>query len=180
MKESTDRALRAMADLENMRERTNRQAESSRKFAVQVGPILAMQSSGRHRPTAGLWLTMQLVTVARTRCCRSAQQTTGICMLQGFAKDMLEVADNLERAFEVAGEDAQRVQELEPERARTLLGSLLNGLQMTDRILLQVGRPAVLPIVCVLMHDRGCGVLCSCWHVRPHIDQARTCCLSED
>ena len=57
---------------------------------------------------------------------------------QGFAKGMLEVADNLERAFEVAGEDAKRVQELDVEQARKLLGSLLDGLGLTDKILLQV------------------------------------------
>ena len=50
---------------------------------------------------------------------------------------MLEVADNLERAFEVAGEDAKRVQDLDADRARTLLSNLLNGLGLTDKILLQ-------------------------------------------
>ena len=54
---------------------------------------------------------------------------------------MLEVADNLERAFEVAGEDAKRVQELDLDRARALLGSLLDGLGLTDKILVQVRPP---------------------------------------
>ena len=58
--------------------------------------------------------------------------------MQGFAKGLLDVADNLERAFEVAGDDAKRVESLEPEKAKSLLRSLLDGLQMTDKILIQV------------------------------------------
>ena len=67
--------------------------------------------------------------------------TLTAALLQGFAKGMLEVADNLERAFEVAGEDAKRVQELDAERAKSLLSSLLDGLGITDKILLQACTP---------------------------------------
>ena len=38
----------------------------------------------------------------------------------------------------MAGEEAKQVESLDPEKAKTLLRSLLDGLQMTDKILVQV------------------------------------------
>jgi molecular chaperone GrpE len=54
----TDKILRTMAEMENLRERTRRQAEDAKKFAI-----------------------------------------------QGFCKDLLDVADNLDRAIATVGEE---------------------------------------------------------------------------
>lgn len=85
IEEEKDRLLRALADLENLRERSARQAETTRKFA-----------------------------------------------LQGFAKSMLEVADNLERALDIANQPSDAA------KAADQLRTLTDGLKLTDKILLQV------------------------------------------
>ncbi|KAK9792512.1 hypothetical protein WJX73_009026 [Symbiochloris irregularis] len=88
IEEVTERSLRALADLENLRERSARQAETTRKFAV-----------------------------------------------QGFAKSLLEVADNLERALSVSGVEQQQTS---ADTALTQLESLRGGLNLTQKILRQV------------------------------------------
>ena len=61
---------------------------------------------------------------------------------QGFVKDVVEVADNLQRAAETVpesvlqGNDADG-QPLTPERALALLQSLLQGVHLTERVLQQ-------------------------------------------
>jgi len=61
---------------------------------------------------------------------------------QGFVKDLVEVADNLQRAAETVpgavleGKDADG-QPLSPERALALLQSLLQGVHLTERQLQQ-------------------------------------------
>lgn len=61
---------------------------------------------------------------------------------QGFVKGLLEVADNLDRAYsniqeEVAAADGgQKV--IDKDRALILLKGLLDGVKMTDNILLKV------------------------------------------
>ncbi len=58
-------------------------------------------------------------------------------------KGLLDVADNLDRAYtniheEVAAVDAGQ-KEMSGERAFALLKSLLDGVRMTDNVLLKVG-----------------------------------------
>ena len=65
-----------------------------------------------------------------------------VCVRQGFVKDVVEVADNLQRAAEMVpesvlqGTDADG-QPLTPERALALLQSLLQGVHLTERVLQQ-------------------------------------------
>ena len=63
--------------------------------------------------------------------------------MQGFVKDLLDVADNLERAAgavlpeTVEGKDKDG-KPLTAEQAVAALRSLLEGVQMTEKIMLQV------------------------------------------
>lgn len=61
--------------------------------------------------------------------------------MQGFVKSMLEVADNLERAVGAVPPyalDPAPEKPVSPEEALRLLHSLVEGVQMTDKILQQV------------------------------------------
>ena len=82
----TDRILRTMAEMENLRERTRRQAEDAKKFAI-----------------------------------------------QGFCKDLLDVADNLDRAIAtVTVDDGDH----DVEKVKTKLKSFHEGVVMTEKTLL--------------------------------------------
>lgn len=87
--ELRDRLARAVADMENLRERTARQAESARAFAV-----------------------------------------------QSLVKNLLDVADNLSRAREAAG-DAPASSD-----AAERLSSLVQGVELTEKVLLSAFRSA--------------------------------------
>ena len=52
----------------------------------------------------------------------------------------------------MAGEEAKQVESLDPEKAKKLLRSLLDGLQMTDKILVQVTARCRLPMHALLYH----------------------------
>ena len=82
----TDRILRTMAEMENLRERTRRQAEDAKKFAI-----------------------------------------------QGFCKDLLDVADNLDRAIATVTVDDD---ENDVEKVKTKLKSFHEGVVMTEKTLL--------------------------------------------
>ena len=60
--------------------------------------------------------------------------------MQGFAKAMLDVADNLERAAGmVEGRThSQDSEELDLDKTTALLTSLHDGVKLTDKILIQV------------------------------------------
>ena len=65
-----------------------------------------------------------------------------ICWLQGFVKSLLDVADNLERAAgSVTDESLKGLgpngEPLTAEQSSTLLNGLLEGVHLTDRILVQ-------------------------------------------
>ena len=108
----------------------------------QTWRICVTDQIGRQRAVASLLCRCELVHTyclppvllgPEDLCCQTFHAP------QGFAKSLLDVADNLERAFEVAGEDAKQIESLEPEKAKSLLRSLLDGLQMTDKQLIQAG-----------------------------------------
>lgn len=61
-----------------------------------------------------------------------------VSALQGFAKAMLDVADNLERAVGMVEGRAQNSEEVDLEKTSALLTSLHDGVKLTDKILLQV------------------------------------------
>ena len=78
-----DRILRTMAEMENLRERTRRQAEDAKKFAV-----------------------------------------------QGFCKDLLDVADNLDRAISTVPEEEI---ETDVEKIKAKLKSFREGVVLTEK-----------------------------------------------
>eukprot|EP00891_Asterochloris_glomerata_P003057 jgi/Astpho2/3057/gw1.00051.167.1_t len=93
-----DKLTRVLADMENLRQRTNRQMDQARNFAI-----------------------------------------------QGFVKNLLDVADNLERAAGAVGPEAMQGQgkdgePLDAEQLSKLLQSLMEGVQLTQRVLDQTFR----------------------------------------
>ncbi|KAJ4950312.1 hypothetical protein NE237_027144 [Protea cynaroides] len=89
-----DKVLRTYADMENIMDRTKREAENSKKFAI-----------------------------------------------QNFAKGLLDVADNLERASSVVKDSFSKIDaSKDTVGAVPLLKTLLEGVEMTDKQLLEVFR----------------------------------------
>lgn len=82
VKDLNDKLLRTLADMENLRERTRRQAEAAEKFAI-----------------------------------------------QGFCKDLLDVADNLGRAVATVETDA----DADAEKVKRMLNSLHEGVLMVEK-----------------------------------------------
>ncbi|XP_021734352.1 uncharacterized protein LOC110701070 isoform X2 [Chenopodium quinoa] len=94
--EFKDKFLRSYAELENLMERTRRDAENSKKFAV-----------------------------------------------QSFAKNLLDVADNLGRAASVTRESVNKIDVSQDNvGAMPLLKTLLEGVEMTEKQLAEVFRKA--------------------------------------
>ncbi|KAJ3688669.1 hypothetical protein LUZ61_017833 [Rhynchospora tenuis] len=91
--ETKDKFLRGYAEMENIMNRTKREAENSKKFAI-----------------------------------------------QSFAKGLLDVADNLERASSVVKESFAKIDEKEGDKAAPLLKTLLEGVEMTQKQLTEVFR----------------------------------------
>lgn len=61
------------------------------------------------------------------------------CALQGFVKQMLDVADNLERAAGAVPEAALGAgQEIDPAEVQKQLRTLLEGVKLTQQVLNQV------------------------------------------
>ncbi|KAF3327608.1 grpE protein [Carex littledalei] len=86
-----DKLIRGYAEMENVMSRTKREAENSKKFAI-----------------------------------------------QSFAKGLLDVADNLERASSVVKESFAKIDENESDKAAPLLKTLLEGVEMTQKQLSEV------------------------------------------
>ncbi|XP_024021198.1 grpE protein homolog 2, mitochondrial isoform X1 [Morus notabilis] len=87
-----DKVLRSYAEMENVMDRTRREAENSKKFAI-----------------------------------------------QSFAKSLLDVADNLERASSVVKESFAKIDKSkDSSEATPLLKSLLEGVEMTEKQLSKV------------------------------------------
>ena len=84
--ELNERHLRTLADMENLRARTQRQSEDAKKFAV-----------------------------------------------QGFAKDLLDVADNMDRACQTVTEDIINEALSDAKKLETLLRSFKEGVELTQK-----------------------------------------------
>ncbi|KAI5333847.1 hypothetical protein PRUPE_4G223200 [Prunus persica] len=94
IKRMQDKVLRSYAEMENVMDRTRREAENSKKFAV-----------------------------------------------QNFAKSLLDVADNLGRASSVVKDSFSKLDESkESGGAAPLLKTLLEGVEMTEKQLIEVFR----------------------------------------
>ena len=78
-------------------------------------------------------------------------QTLNICgLLQGFAKAMLDVADNLDRAVGMVEGRSQSSEEIDLDKTSALLTSLHDGVKLTDKILLQVSTLQPVPMPAML------------------------------
>ncbi|XP_056173145.1 grpE protein homolog 2, mitochondrial-like isoform X2 [Syzygium oleosum] len=86
-----DKVLRSYAEMENVMDRTRREAENSKKYAV-----------------------------------------------QNFAKNLLDVADNLGRASSVVKESFSKIDAKDGDGAVPLLRTLLEGVDMTEKQLVEV------------------------------------------
>ncbi|EFN57477.1 hypothetical protein CHLNCDRAFT_11196, partial [Chlorella variabilis] len=76
----------------------------------------------------------------RERTARTSAETKQFAV-QGLVKNLLEVADNLERAAgSVPPEDVHQDSEIDRDRALKLLRSLREGVLMTDTVLMKASR----------------------------------------
>ena len=130
--------MRLLADMENLRDRTNRQAEQARSFAIQVHlcHTLSPKYSRLYRPA------FMSVVIPISHAEMHAVRCGTICWLQGFVKSLLDVADNLERAAgSVTDESLKGLgsdgEPLTAEQSSKLHNGLLEGVHLTDRILVQ-------------------------------------------
>jgi len=73
----------------------------------------------------------------RTRMTRQADDAKKFA-IQGFVKELLDVADNLRRAVDAVPDDASKAQDMDVEKALSLLNSLKEGVVLTERQLFQV------------------------------------------
>lgn len=127
-----DKVLRTYAEMENVMDRARREAENSKKFAIQVLLLLfclpacfipLWHGSSKEKfvlpsPFSFVWLQI---------------------MLQNFAKGLLDVADNLGRASSVVKESFSKIDESKDAAgAVPLLKTLLEGVEMTERQLMEV------------------------------------------
>ena len=70
--------------------------------------------------------------------------TAPLSRRQGFVKSILDVADNLERATKAVPEEVlggSGGEDIDAESAKKMLLSMLEGVQLTEKVLLQVRRP---------------------------------------
>ena len=65
-------------------------------------------------------------------------------ILQGFAKNLLDVADNVRRALMTVPEEVQKGLATDQSETGKLLQSLLEGLMLTEKELMKVIRPHIL------------------------------------
>ncbi len=130
MADYKDKLLHVLADMENLRDRTTRQAEQSRSFAIQVDADACQHAQ---------FMYGHGHSFMAFECIHSSS------ILQGFVKSLLDVADNLERAAgSVTDQSLQGLNSngkaLTAKQSSKLLKGLLEGVHLTDRILLQVRR----------------------------------------
>lgn len=67
--------------------------------------------------------------------------------MQGFLKSLLDVGDNLERAYGAVPPEALQGKDqdgspIAPEKVVTMLNGIVNGLQLTNKIFDQVCTPS--------------------------------------
>ena len=127
--------MRLLADMENLRDRTTRQAEQARSFAIQVHLHIPCRLTVKPISSMFAFVAIQL--------CAAEMPPY---WPQGFVKSLLDVADNLERAAgSVTDESLKGLSSdgkpLTAKQSSKLLNALMEGVQLTDRILLQAGSP---------------------------------------
>ena len=154
-----DRLLRALAEMENLRERSARQIEVNKQFAVQVPSCLRLLAESG---VSLLLASVVALTMAGWHVLDSRMTMRRNWALQGFAKSLLDVADNLERAAgAVPAEALQQDGKLPAPELAKHLRTLLQGVQMTDNQLTAVsGRLLLLRnmlrLIAEIMHVSCC------------------------
>lgn len=117
METMKDKALRIFAENEQVIQRTKRETENSKIFAIQV-----FLSS----PAFPFIIFFSLFCLIGH-------------VLQSFAKSLLDVADNLGRASSVVKDRFTKIETTEdPSGALSLLKTLLEGVEMTEKQLAEV------------------------------------------
>ncbi len=164
-----DKLLRTLADMENLRERTSRLTAETKQFAVQVGQRMALWKrvggglcvlavrNGSSWPGGGghdtrsvhRWPRRSVLPCSSWRAFLPAGSHSlqpappshpPPTKPQGLVKNLLDVADNLERAAgSIPEADLAEGSECDRDRALTLLRSLRDGVLMTDTVLMKVG-----------------------------------------
>ena len=117
-----DRFLRSYAEMENVMQRTLREAENSKKFAIQVCII-------------SLFWTLSMCLVSYG----TSSDYVIDSISQSFAKSLLDVADNLGRAASITKESFNKIDASKDTiGAVPILKTLLDGVEMTEKQLEEV------------------------------------------
>ncbi len=137
--ELADSFKRSLAEMENLRQRTSRQVENAHKFAVEVGRLGGGCSvKGGELPQCRCALAARL-QVPHPPLLTPPPPPPPTLTPQPIIKSLLDVADNLQRAAEAVPAGAvDGSEDLDAERAQRLLKSLLQGLAMTEGVLMKV------------------------------------------
>jgi molecular chaperone GrpE len=130
--EARDGQLRAMAELDNVRKRAQRDIESAQRFALErfAGELLGVRDS--------LELAAQSATTADAQSLAAGQQATLQLLAKAFEKFSIQRLDPIGAAFDPSLHEAVMVQETSSAPADSVLQVLQSGYQLNGRLL----RPA--------------------------------------
>ncbi|KAK9831080.1 hypothetical protein WJX74_002644 [Apatococcus lobatus] len=110
--------------------------EELRAELLQRDTALAAQSAEIAQYKDRLIRTLADMENSRQRSAQQAENSKRFAV-QGFARAMLDVADNLERAVGMVEGRSQNSEEIDLDKTAALLTSLHDGVKLTDKILLQ-------------------------------------------
>jgi len=127
-----DGQLRAMAELENVRKRAQRDIDSAQRYALErfAAELLAVRDS--------LELAVQSSTQAETAGLVAGQQATLALLVKAFERFAIQRIDPQGAPFDPALHEAVMAQESATVPANTVLQVLQSGYQLNGRLL----RPA--------------------------------------
>ena len=127
-----DAQLRAVAELDNVRKRTQREIENAHRYALErfAGELLAVRDS--------LELAVQSASSAEPQALIAGQQATLQLLAKAFEKFSIQRLDPLGAAFDPALHEAVLAQESATAKPGSVLQVLQSGYQLNGRLL----RPA--------------------------------------
>ena len=143
MEDLKDKLARALADMENLRDRTARASEQSRTFAIQVGTHASLSMASMHAQHFFLGNSCPCARRRGLGTLRPAQSIADqlhaacpkiLCSVQKFVTGLLDAVDDLERALESVPADAEQ-QKKDPTN---LLHGLRDGIVLTQKSLEKV------------------------------------------
>lgn len=150
-----EKVLRSYAEAENVMDRARREAENTKKFAIQVFFYLTyrelvndvcniLESHLSILVEFPVLFFSELYYLKDFRCCQiRANYSSSVLLIyntsQSFAKSLLDVADNLSRASSVVKESFSKIDtSKDSSGAAPLLKTLLEGVAMTEKQLSDV------------------------------------------